>query len=108
MTPKYFKEVMVNLKKPSSMTDEECNSLWIYKQNDTCISLRTTTLWERIKFLFHGHIWIGVLSGNTQPPIWLDSKQSVFPKLKKKKSIGEIMNDQINSVISAVNKLKEK
>lgn len=83
MTPKYFKEAKTELKKPASMTDEECSSLWIYKQNGTCISLWTTSLWERIKFLFHGHIWIGVLSGESQPPIWLDSKQSIFIKPKK-------------------------
>ncbi len=83
MTPKKFKEATVELKKPDSMTDDECGSLWIYRQNGTCISLWTTSFWERLKFLFHGNIWIGVLSGNTQPPIWLDSTQSVFEKPKK-------------------------
>lgn len=83
MTPKYFKEATKELKKPPSMTDEECSSLWIHQYEDTCLSLWAATFWERCKFLFHGHIWIGVLSGTTQPPIWLDAKQSVFTKPKK-------------------------
>jgi hypothetical protein len=29
-----FNEANIELKKPSSMTDEECSSLWIYRTND--------------------------------------------------------------------------
>ncbi len=83
MIPKRFREAEIELAKPVDMTDEECSSLWIYRQNNDCISLWTTSLWERIKFLFHGHIWIGIHSGQTQPPIWLDSKKSVFKNPKK-------------------------
>jgi len=83
MIPIHFKEATIELKKPPTMTDEECSSLWIYSQNGTCISLWTTSLWERIMFLFHGHVWIGIMSGDTQPPIWLDSKNSLFEKPKK-------------------------
>jgi hypothetical protein len=83
MTPKFFKEADVELKKPANMTDEECSSLWIHRTDGQCISLWKTTLWERVKFLFHGHIWIGVLSGETQPPIWLDCNKTTFKEEKE-------------------------
>ena len=85
MKPKYFKESTGYLKKPSSMTDEECGSLHIFQDENsgTCISLWTVSFWERLKFLFHGHIWLGVLSGNTQPPVWLNCKKTVFTNPKK-------------------------
>lgn len=81
MRPKYFKEADVELKKPPSMTDEECGSLWICHTKDgQCISLWTAPFWTRLKFLFQGKIWVGVLSGKTQPPIWLSISKGVFSK----------------------------
>lgn len=84
MKPKYFKESTIELKKPESMTDEECGSLHIYQENGQCISLWRASLWDRIKFLFHGHIWLSVLSGNTQPPVWLMCSKTIFEKPKTK------------------------
>lgn len=79
MKPQFFKEATVELKKPSSMTEEECGSLHIYQTEDgTCISLWKVSFWQRVKFLFHGKIWLGVLSGKTQPPVWLDCTKTVF------------------------------
>ena len=79
MKPKQFKEATVELKKPSSMTDEECGSLFIYQsEKGEFISLWTVPFWERVKFLFHGKLWLGVLSGRTQPPVWLDMTKTVF------------------------------
>jgi len=83
MNPKHFKESTIELKKPNSMTDEECGSLHIYQNDDTCISLWTVPFWKRLKFLFHGHIWLGVLSGQTQPPVWLDCTKTIFNYPKK-------------------------
>jgi len=84
MKPKRFKEATVELKKPASMTDAECGSLFIHQSKDgECISLWTAPLWQRIKFLFHGKLWLGVLSGRTQPPVWLCITKTVFLKDKK-------------------------
>lgn len=81
MRPINFKEANVELKKPSSMTDEECSSLHIHQTQDgQCISLWTVPFFERLKFLFHGKIWLGVCSGKTQPPVWLDCTKTVFIK----------------------------
>lgn len=82
MKPIKFKEATVELKKPTEMTDEECGSLHIYQSEGTCISLWTTSFWNRLKFLFHGKIWLGVHSGKTQPPVWLDCTKTVFIKNK--------------------------
>lgn len=83
MKPLKFDEAHIELKKPASMTDEECGSLWVHRAEDgTCISLWTAPFWVRLKFLFHGKLWLGVLSGNTQPPVWLDCTQTVFIKDK--------------------------
>ena len=79
MKPLKFNQATIELKKPESMTDEECSSLWVYQSEDgQCISLWTASIFERIKFLFHGHIWIGILSGKKQPPIWLDCSKDAF------------------------------
>jgi hypothetical protein len=82
MKPKHFKEAHVNLLKPSDMTAEECSSLWVYREDNTCISLWTMPFWDRLKFLFHGHIWLGILSGQTQPPVWLQGKKTIFGEEK--------------------------
>ena len=84
MKPIRFKEAYIELKKPSSMTDEECSSLWIYQSGNECISCWKASLWDRIKFLFHGKIWLGILSGNSQPPVWLDCQNTVFLKEETK------------------------
>ena len=81
MKPLKFKEATIELKKPQSMTDEECSSLFIYQsEKGECISLWTVPFWQRLKFLFHGKLWLGVLSGKTQPPVWLDMNKTVFIK----------------------------
>lgn len=81
MKPIYFKESTIELKKPASMTDDECGSLYIYNsENGECISCWSVSFWSRLKFLFHGKIWLGVLSGKTQPPVWIDCKKNIFIK----------------------------
>jgi hypothetical protein len=86
MKPINFKESTIELKKPESMTDDECSSLFIH-QSDTgeCISCWTVPFWKRLQFLLHGKIWLGVVSGKTQPPVWLDCTKTVFkPKVDQR------------------------
>lgn len=79
MNPEHFPQADTELKKPDSMTDEQCGSLWVCKAEEgVCISLWRTSFWNRLKFLFHGNLWLGVASGDTQPPVWLDMTKSVF------------------------------
>lgn len=85
MKPKYFPESNIELEKPKSMTDEECSSLFVRREKGQCISLWKASFWQRIWFLFHGNIWLGVVSGESQPPVWLDCKKSIFPNDESKK-----------------------
>ncbi|MCP4984879.1 MAG: hypothetical protein GY928_02080 [Colwellia sp.] len=81
MKPLYFKEAHIELKKPNNMTDEECGSLWVHRsERGECISLWTVPFLERLKFLFHGKLWLGINSGKTQPPVWLDMNKTLFVK----------------------------
>lgn len=83
MKPIKFKESTIELSKPESMTADECGSLSIHQTKEgTCISCWEASFWDRVKFLFHGKIWLGVLSGITQPPVWLDCTNTVFIKQK--------------------------
>lgn len=75
-----FKEANKNLLKPESMTDEECGSLWVYSDGRQCISCWRLTWKERIKALLFGKVWLSVLSGYSQPPVWLACDNTVFVK----------------------------
>lgn len=78
LIPVKFPEANRNLGKPGSMSDSECKGLWVYTDGEQCVSRWRLTLWQRLKLLFTGHIWLSVLSGHTQPPVWLDCSNSIF------------------------------
>lgn len=78
MVPEKFPEANKNLLKPSSMTDEECKSLWVYNDGSQCISRWRLTWRERLKVLFFGRAWLSVHAGHTQPPVWLSVEKTVF------------------------------
>ncbi len=78
MEPIKFEEANAELLKPKSMTDEECVSLPVFRDGDQCISRWKLSWLERFSIFFSGMIWVGVLSGVTQPPIWLSVEESVF------------------------------
>lgn len=73
-----FPEANRNLTKPQNMTDEECGSLWVYTDSNQCVSCWKLSLWQRLLVLFFGKIWLGVLSGGTQPPVWMTAGKTVF------------------------------
>lgn len=76
--PVHFPEANVNLLKPANMTDEECGSLWVHRDGHTCISCWKLGWRQRLAVLLHGTIWLGVLSGRSQPPVWLSVEKTVF------------------------------
>lgn len=78
MVPVKFKEANRKLLKPDNMTDEECNSLWVYTDGKQCISCWKLSWKQRIKALLFGRVWLSVLYGGTQPPVWLDCDKTVF------------------------------
>lgn len=71
MKPIDFKQSTKVLQKPSTMTDKECASLHVWSDGKQCVSCWKPTLKERINILFGGKVWLGVLSGGTQPPVFV-------------------------------------
>ena len=79
MTPGYYKQSNACLTPPRNMDESECRDLYVHRTDDgRCITMCKAPFWHRVKFLIHGRIWLGVLSGNTQPPVWLDCTATVF------------------------------
>ena len=81
MKPIKFKQANKNLLKPDSMTDEECSSLWVFTDGGQCVSCWKLSWKQRLAALFFGKVWLGVLSGSTQPPVWLDCTKTVFEEV---------------------------
>ena len=81
MNPIQFPMADTELQKPPNMTDEECGPLPICHTTDgSCVSCWKGTWKERLTFLFTGVVWLGVLSGQTQPPVWVTA---IDPQLKR-------------------------
>jgi hypothetical protein len=78
MKPIKFEQVNRILNKPADMTDEECQPLPVYTDGRDCLSCWKLTFWERVSCLIHGRVWLCILSGETQPPVWLDVRKDVF------------------------------
>lgn len=78
MKPIKFKEANKNLLKPQSMTDDECSGLWVYTDGEQCISCWKMNWKQRIMALLFGRVWLSVLSGQTQPHVWVDCDKTVF------------------------------
>jgi len=78
MLPIKFKEANKTLLKPESMTDEECRSLPVFTDGVACVSCWKLSWKERLFALIFGKIWLSVLSGKTQPPVWLACADTVF------------------------------
>ncbi len=75
MKPTEFSGQSIVLQKPSDMTNEQCSSLPILHLDGVCISCWTVKWSERLKVLITGKVWLGVRSGQTQPPVYLTVDQ---------------------------------
>lgn len=84
MKPIKFDEANKNLLKPQNMTDEDCSSLWVYTDGQQCISCWKMSFKQRLSALIHGKVWLSVLSGYTQPPVWVDCCNTVFAPQPRK------------------------
>lgn len=83
MKPIKFREANKNLLRLKSVTDEECSSLWVYTDGQQCISCWKMGFKQRLSALFFGIVWLSVLSGQTQPPVWVDCAKTVFESGKE-------------------------
>lgn len=71
MKPILFDEQNIILSRPINMTDDECQPLPIYTDNRTCVSRWKGSWKDRILFLITGKVWVHVISGSTQPPVYI-------------------------------------
>lgn len=74
--PIAFPEANRTLSKPAGMTDDQCSSLHVWTDGSHCWSKWRLTWRERLGVLCRGHVWLGVRSGATQPPVCVTA---IFP-----------------------------
>lgn len=106
MKPIDFPQSTKVLQKPSTMSDKECSSLHVWNDGKQCVSCWKPTFKERINILFGGKVWLGVLSGKTQPPVFV-SGEAVFNKQPLKDRISAFLSEVKESIIEAWENLAE-
>jgi len=78
--PKEFPESNMLLKKPHSMTDEECGSLPVCRHGTKYVSCWYMSWKERLSALINGKIWLQVFSSVAQPPVSIEVTKNIFTK----------------------------
>ncbi len=106
MKPIDFAQSTKVLQRPSTMTESECQSLPVWGDGNQCVSCWKATFKERLKILFTGKVWLGVLSGKTQPPVFV-SGEIVFEKAPLKARILAFYEEVKESIIEAWESVKE-
>ena len=80
MKPIAFKEATKTLLKPENMTDKECSPLPVFSDGKQYISCWRPSWRELFSIIWFRKVWCCVLSGQTQPPIWLLGSPTAFIK----------------------------
>lgn len=106
MKPIDFPQSTKVLQKPSTMSDNECSSLHVWNDGKQCVSCWKPTFKERMNILFGGKVWLGVLSGKTQPPVFV-SGEMVFEKAPLKARILAFWRKAKESIIQTWENLAE-
>lgn len=106
MKPIDFPQSTKVLQRPSTMTEQECQSLHVWNDGKQCVSCWKLSFKERMKVLFHGKVWLGVLSGKTQPPVFL-SGECVFEKAPIKERLRAFFAEVKESIIEAFESVRE-
>lgn len=106
MKPIDFPQSTKVLQKPSTMSDNECSSLHVWNDGKQCVSCWKPTFKERMNILFGGKVWLGVLSGKTQPPVFV-SGEMVFGKAPLKARILAFWGKAKESIIQIWENLAE-
>lgn len=83
MEPVNFKQATKTLGPPKGMTSEECGNLPVFTDGTQCISLWKMTWRERLSALLFGKVWLFVVNGQTQPPVFLMAAKEIFMEVKQ-------------------------
>ena len=73
--PVDFEESNKVLTKPPGMTDEECGPLPVFNDGQQSISCWQLPWRDRLRVLITGKVWLGVLMGVTQPPVYIAARK---------------------------------
>lgn len=79
MKPIDFEQSTKVLQKPGTLSDSQCGALPVWCDGKQCVSCWKPSIKERINILFGGNVWLGVMSGKTQPPVFVAGER-VFEK----------------------------
>ena len=107
MKPIDFPQSTKVLQRPGTMSESECQSLPVWNDGKQCVSCWKPTIKERIKILFGGNVWLGVLSGKTQPPVFVAGervfeKTPFFARFRAfGVEVGEVIAEACKSVVQA-------
>lgn len=80
------------------MAESECQSLPVWNDGKQCVSCWKATFKERLNILFTGKVWLGALSGKTQPPVFV-SGERVFERTPLKARISAFCAEVKESII---------
>jgi len=105
MKPTDFKQSTKVLQRPSTMAESECQSLPVWCDGKQCVSAWKPSIRERLNILFGGKVWLGVLSGNTQPPVFI-SGETVFAKASIKARLCAFIKQAKESIIAMLKSVK--
>lgn len=83
MTPIKHQFVNKTLLAPAGQEDDVL-PLPVYTDNEQCISCWQMSWRERLSALFFGRVWLSVLGGSTQPPVWLWVTRKALEKREEK------------------------
>ena len=72
MKPTTFPQAFKTLTPPNGI--KKCGDLPVFTDGNNVVSCWKPSLWERIRIVFGGKVFLGVLSGNTQPPVWMTTE----------------------------------
>lgn len=101
MKPINFKEATKVLQRPSTMTDAECASLHVWSDGNQCVSCWKPSVWERVKILFGGKVYLGVKGGGTQPPVFVTG-ENPFNRLSVTASIIAYLGVVVHYIATAI------
>lgn len=106
MKPIDFPQSTKVLQRPSTMAESECQSLHVWNDGNQCVSCWKPTVSERIHIAFGGNVWLGVMSGKTQPPVFV-SGEKVFVKASIKARFLAFFNEVKESITNACKSVLE-
>lgn len=67
---KYSNKILTPSSKEYSTDVNSVSNLHIFTNGEQCVSCWKMSFIERIKAMIFGKVWIAILSGETQPPIF--------------------------------------